>query len=237
MPSLLDHAKAAITNDEPSRLARRREIRRKIAERTEAEKRAEGIRQRIVEIDREADQAADLHQRECQPLQTEIQTLTQQIIEAAADRQPAPEDAETRRRQLLADVDAQNEILAELVAACDRRRKPLQEELRQILKRVTDGAALEYRLSHEGTGHPDLLLQKFVLQRALEYATARLGGAVRKVETHEAEIASIKAGRYADIAPVELWLARWRAERAAAQAEVERLGREANDLHERIVNE
>lgn len=208
-----------------ARLAARRDIKRKIAERDVLKKRLEAFNERMAELDREADAAADAHRDACGPLQDELKNLEEQIIALTVSREAIPDHAEARRRELLKAIDVENDTLSDATDRVKRLRQPLVKEAASLRLLIADGAALENQLTHPGVADPELLAQSFVAQEAYRWATARVEAAQAKISTNvgwarDAENRGDKTGAAAYLARNE----KWQAELTAAR-EVERAAR------------
>src|SRR5262245_54117994 len=111
--SVVDRIKAAVTGDDATRLAGRREINRQRAQRRLDEAEVEEINAEIRKVDADVDAAMDAHQKTCLPKQTEIERLESRILEATVNREPIPDKDENRRRKLLQEIEHENQMLSD----------------------------------------------------------------------------------------------------------------------------
>jgi hypothetical protein len=135
-------------------------------------------------IDNEADAAVDVHQAACQPLQSELREVEEEIVNAMAARKPVDPALEDRRRELMADIEHQNTLLSDAVARVDRLRKPLAQEIQALERTYVPRQTLEFGLNREGVAHPDLLDQGW----ALDELSKLLGSAITAAKKRIGEL-------------------------------------------------
>ncbi len=186
---------------------------------------AAALQSQVAGLDKEADQAADLHSSICGPLQTELQSLKEKINDCMADRRPIAAADEARRREIFDEIHAANGELEKTIRRLDRTRNPLLREIRLLQTKAAEGAALEGQLSRDDLADPQLLLLKFSVGKASEYATARWRAAQAHVTQLRARIE--EEGKH----PVYIKrLEKWEFElnaATAAKTEADRLAEEA----------
>jgi predicted metal-dependent hydrolase len=78
-------------NSESERLAKRREVRERIARRELLRQKLSLVEERIKALDAEADQAAEVHRQATEPLQDELREIESKLAYAMANRKPIPE--------------------------------------------------------------------------------------------------------------------------------------------------
>lgn len=171
-----------------SLLPQRQALRRKIAERDAMYARANVLRERLTELDAEADQAADAHKETCEPIQVELQQLEESIIEAAADRRPIPDAVESRRRELLDIVQVANEQLAQVVDSVKLTRIPIQREINRLVTEAGKGAAIEFELQRLRT--PEQEDRNWLLRQESQWASRRMTAARQHLDESEAGVKS-----------------------------------------------
>src|ERR1044072_3767693 len=73
-----------------------------------AQRRIEEIDAKLQQLDRDLDAAVEQHQRDCTPLQTQLQAIEDAQVASIVDRKPLDPAQETRRKDLLHEVEAAN---------------------------------------------------------------------------------------------------------------------------------
>lgn len=118
----------ALAAAEQQRLARRKHLRRELAESAIAEQRRLEFVAAIADETARKDQAASDHVATCAPLQAELKELEERQIEAIVARQPADPQNESRRAELLAELQRLNTNLQDAIASHDRTLAQLEQK-------------------------------------------------------------------------------------------------------------
>lgn len=178
------------------RLARRRMIRLRMAEKDLIVQRRREIENAIRNLDAELDHATNAHQSTCEPIQIEISELERKRSSLVADRQSVPESIDIRRRELLDSLREANNELEK--AATDHRERTavLQKEIKTIAeseKRYSD--LTPFALQHPSVANPHLADLHWCAMRSIEFANHRVRAAQEKISTYQAEIARLQSPR------------------------------------------
>lgn len=112
-----------IAENEERRLARRKEIREQIATARALYEKANGLQRLINELDGELDLAADRHSAVCEPLQTELQTTTDNA----------------RRKEILQEIITENARLESAVTAVKAAKRKVSEQIAAAHKAALPG--------------------------------------------------------------------------------------------------
>jgi hypothetical protein len=182
------------SSDESERLANRRELRKRIAQNQQLNRRIGELRSAIADADRELDLATDRHASTTAPIQGELQSIEARILSCLTERIPASADDESRRVELLADLDRANLELQTTADLRKRRAELVQKEIGE-LERQRDPQALEMFLANDRYGNPDLLDRKWQLGHESTLAAARVEAAQKHVRENEQLLASAKNPR------------------------------------------
>ena len=225
-------------SDEQDRLARRAGIRQQMAEHAVELQRAAALEDEVRQSHLRVEAAAELHRQETEPIQAELETLEKHAVRRIAERAPADQEADRRRRELIGQIAAANSAL-ELVVDCEKKlRRPAEIEAGRLRQEFVSPAALEVRLGQPGLANPELEIQLFTAQQAAKFASARQAEAVRAGKIIAYNCQEIRAGRMSgDRAAQERRLAKWQAELAAAGEAATAATAEGNRIHRQILDE
>ena len=225
-------------SDELDRLARRQGIRAEMARNAVALQHAAMLESECRESHARVELAADLHRQECDPLQAELERLERDAVRRIAERSPADQEADRRRRELIGEIAAANAALELVVETEKRLRRPAEIQADRLRRDHVDPQALAVRLAQGGTANPDLLVKLFVAQRTVRFAQARQAEAVRGVRITEANIQGLRLRQLSgDLAAERRRLARWQAELAASQDAITAATAKSNRIHRLLIDE
>lgn len=236
------------------RLAHRRSIRERMAERDVLRSRRGELENVVRTLDSDLDNATSRHQATTGPIQAEITTIERQRINLMADRKPVPASIDLRRRELLNSLNAANVELEAAAADHKTRVAVLKREIKAIAESEKRYADLTpFSLQHPSVANPALLDRHWVAQRAIEFAQHRVRAAAEKIKTYESEIAKEKTPRSVPLSTVNLSgvssidhgtigiysdrLRRWRLELTAAEKWMADALAESEKIRQAILDE
>ena len=205
-----------LDRSEETRLAERQRLRVEIATREIKIRRMKELQQEVSAIDRAADAAADKHAATCEPIQRELSDICREQAVDLATNKKENAKLETRRRELLDDLAAANEILEAAIAKSKGAKKYVLPELAALTLEIADGAALESQLQR--TAPLADQAAAWAGKRALRFASERLAAAQQnhRSAAHELRVAQDDPNRYDLIQFVRREL-EWGAEVSSAQ--------------------
>jgi hypothetical protein len=231
-----------------ARLAKRREVRRELADLERIKRRADEAARRLASLDAEADAAADRHRQVTAPIQEELARIEAQIVDAITDRKPVPSSLEDRRAELLSQIEAANVALSDEIERVKRLRQPVEREYESLRMELALGAAVENKLGSEHLANPALHAELAVCMSTMQWAINRHEAAEQRLNIAEQQLQKVddeggwKAVTFDGVAisqsdKLRRKVRECRLEFMTAAEAVDRARRECAELRERIVAE
>lgn len=195
MPTVLDHAVAIATGDDPDRLQKRRVIKREIAE-CEVVKQRAALKQREIDnLNSRKDSASNRHEATTAPAQERLAAIDEEIAGCLLDRTPVPPALEDERRNLLTVVADANLELETEIAAIDKSLGRANRELRELQNGYAQLQVLQNKLADDTHGEPELKKQQFVLDQVCHWAHQRVRAAESQVAQWRDAVAALNKKR------------------------------------------
>jgi hypothetical protein len=195
MMNLLETMSRPFVND---RKAERRRV--KIAmEQSAAEwKKINAMDLAIKSTESEIDEATSQHGRSCEPIQRELAEIQAKQVEELVDKAEPSMELESRRLQLVASIDANNESLAEVARRGNDRIARLQAEYIKLLNKTghTSPQTLQGELLR--LGNDELLADLRFEQATAESLTSRVAMSEALLRQAQSELAKLRAIRKPD---------------------------------------
>lgn len=237
MPTMLENIADVLSPE--SRMAQRREVRRKIAQADALLEKAAQLQNHVAAYDRESDEAADRHRDICQPLQQELDEIERRTVDRVADRQPIDPTDESRRREIIELIHAENERLQDACDRAKRLKQPiLKEASRLTVEAAEAGALLPGQLAREPLANPQLLLAQFAISQAAKYSGARVKAATAQCREWREHLETAKARKDSSNATIyQARLDRWGFELNAAQSANNDIQAESKRIHQALLDE
>ncbi|MCO8123415.1 hypothetical protein NHH03_16820 [Stieleria sp. TO1_6] len=184
---------------EAERLSRRESVQEELAAISQKRDAIRELRASINDIDAAADDAANVHVAECEPLQT--------ALHKAKD----PGERSIIHRQLA----QQNVKLETRVSELNAERKELQKQIGKLEKSCAGSQALQNKLIQLAS--PALLIDRWVIDRSVKFANQRLTEATSRANGYAESIREAqRAGDKSEERRLSRYLARWKAEQTVA---------------------
>lgn len=247
--SIVQTIKAAVTmdTDEMTRLAKRREIKRRLAKRQAIESDLLRLRSEVAGIENRISNLAANHESEVAALRAEMDRLIEQSIDAPSEK------LTTKRAALQQQVVDLTQALERAIA--DARREAVA--IRKLMKPLQDQLSelpIQFELARDDVAHPELVVRLFVAKRRVKFAEARLEDAKHWLTaadnaflTSGKPVGRIDHGPYFDPTPgpvdksavrqATLRRSRWQAEIAAAETELAEALAETKAIHQQMIEE
>lgn len=219
-----------------TRMARRRERKRDIAALDLTRQKVDELDAQLADIDQRKDAAAATHCDKCRPLQAELSAIEERIVSRVADREALDPADDSRRKELLAAVAAENSALELSIAALDSERNKVVQSREQLRGTLADYTVLKNSLHRAPLVNPDLALKHFAALNGVKWAVARREAAAAEANKYRSLLASKHHTADADEVH-KARLAKWQAELTAAIAAEAAAQREEADLRQQIENE
>ncbi len=225
-------------SNEQDRLARRHNVKVRVAELEVKRQRADLLRAEIRRIDAEVEQAADLHQASCEPLQAELTELERLAIERIAKREPPDADQDQRRAEIVSEITEHNKTLETITERAKKLKAPLATEADKLSFDSAGLQAEENKLARIGIAKPELLVASYVARKRLDFATTRLRTARKTIQIYEENLDGIRRGIMGGDVGIQLHhLASCSAEIEAAAAEEAAALKETSEIHREKIAE
>jgi hypothetical protein len=235
---ILDTVTAVATNDDPARLARRREVRAQIAACKVVGRKVANLRRQLADVDRQITEAKDECSRTCQPLQQRLAEVEAAISLALTDRAEVDPALLNEQTELMAAIAEANTQLSDAVDRLNRLRDPLLRELHKI-EAESSYTHLTNKLSQLGIAREDLFNEHFSRREAVEWAGQRVAAAAKQVKTWREHIELHEQGKrlLADVAAYRRRLRRWGVELSAAQDALTEAKAKERAAHQAMIDE
>lgn len=205
---------------EKERLAERRRIREQIAERKIVSNRLRELSTEIKKFESRLDQAADDHSTAVAPVQAALESIRERQIAAIADRRDPDTATESRRKELVTELQSQN---VSLEKRCEeiRLEMKLVETEHYDLERSCVGRGLSTVQVLQNqlvrSGNPELLLDQFSIDQGIQFANLRLNSAVGKLRELEGKRAQYEATKdQQEVDHFDRHIRRWQHEQTVA---------------------
>ena len=137
----------AFTIDDERRLALRSEVKRSLAEIAVKKQKAAELEEIVAKLDADSDDAADQHTTAASALQSELDGLDAENIEAILDGKKATAKSSKRRREIMEELTALNQELEIRVEANRRSSGPIRKQAGQLRMETTAESALKNTLA------------------------------------------------------------------------------------------
>jgi len=170
---------AIVAPDMPDRLTRRKAARRGLAECDAGSNECVALRAELARIQTAMDAAADTHVKTCEPIQRELKQIGDNSVSRVLEGKPAVSAREDKRRgELLVELSAANERLAETLRNLKAQAAPIQTRMIEAGNRGARRA--EYVAELVATAEPSLVAQMRVAERTATLAKQRLDMAAER---------------------------------------------------------
>jgi hypothetical protein len=225
-----------LDRSEDQRLAERSRLRLAIASHQLKVRQLRELQAEIAAIDAAADLAADAHQTTTAPIQSELAGIARQQAADMVAGKKEDTTLEARRRELLDDLAAANEVLESAIDKSKRAKKYIAPELTEVTAQVTGGAALEGSLMR--TAPLSVQCESWAAKRGLKFATERLtaAGQGHRTALYELRQAEAEPKRY-DLIQFHRRELQWRCELKSAGAMVAAARSEHDDCQRRLTED
>lgn len=216
-------------------MAGRREVRKKLAELDAIRGRAKVFTDQIKDLDRQADEAADDHQRTCRPLQEQLSSIEDDIAAALCDRLPVSPDLERARLEIIGQIEQANQTLEETVARIKKARGRIGKQKKEALKGSEPREPLERKLALSPLANPKLLTDEWLSQQDEQWYQSRLKFARRKLSDATSLRDSTRFHNEKSVYQVRI--DRWQAEIQHVQQLLAAAMSKTKEIYEELINE
>jgi len=233
----VDNVKAAAAGEDAERLAKRREIKREIAERRVLYRKIKILEQQHTDLDRRASQAEEALQDVCRPIRARLKEIEAQQIVAEEEHQAPDAALATEQLELMQKIADQTDILNDAIARIDKLRVPLEKEIRD-LRLQTQTEHLTNQLCQKKCARPDWFRSFEAAKNVLEH----IGNLVRALEKagHRWELAADEAAEKREFQYAATYrerIVRLREEASLLAPVMQTLQKRVDQLREQIIDE
>lgn len=195
-------------------IANRRQLKRRRVEAERALVHRSELLERIAELEKKKDGAADKHASATAPMQAELQNVEDQIVARIVDRRDADPKLDARRKALISSIEEANLALQNEIDEINQRIRLLNKELQAIDMNTPNPIAIENELFRCGDREK---LQRFA---ALDWVSEQLRRICLVAEESRAKAESFLKQATRDKVPEQITLAENRCGRWAVTLEV-----------------
>ncbi len=217
------------------RLAQRRALRKEIGKLQMAMDHAAVLAEQIRGLDQREESAKAKHEAECLPLQEELRTIEEKMVDGFADKAASSPALESKRRELLDAIAKGNEALEREIQLVKTLREPIAREVSRLHVESAAVQVLKGKLTCAPLANPQLLDESKIAGSACHWAELRLADARAKFAGAEslvrAEPDDDNRAIYEERARV------WRLELSAAEAAFSAAQRVQDDLQKQMFDE
>lgn len=177
MANIIDHLKAAVTGDDPERLAGRRPHKETIAAEAAARQADRSINQQIQELNaRKEKEASDYEQRMAKP-QSRLAEILADMESKLLAVEPLPQKLVAEQTKLEGDIAAAGAELETTLKNIDGIIRKLRVRKQAFAVTISEGAKARSALSCAGLANPELLIKRHIADQCHVWATARVDAA------------------------------------------------------------
>lgn len=177
MPTVVDKVRARITGNDAERFAKRREIKRRLAELAALAGRQRAIGVQIRGLNTREEAAVSKHQRTCEPLQKRLEEIEVGVTSAILADEPVSDELAKQRAEVLDKLAAANAGLEAEVSTLKKLRRQLQAKMGGLFNSTREISRLRGQLAARGVADPQLLLDRFVNTQERHWVDRRLTAA------------------------------------------------------------
>ena len=207
------------TIDEERRLAYRGELKRRLAELSVKTQRIAELQNIVQKLNADSDRAAEQHGVEAGRLQTELDSLDAEQIDAVLSGTKTPAKSIARRTEILAELSKLNQILEVACEANRRAARPIQKQIGTLRAEIAAGASLDNELA--SLCSPATRRARLLNGHRLKWVDIALKDAQRMVTVLEANVKIAKLNRDGSSESIKgVRLADWRSVVAELQSDI-----------------
>ncbi len=162
------------------RLAKRAELKRRLAERNVRNKQLTALRSHLAAINGKTDDAANQHQKSCGPLQAELKQIDDLQLTEIMDGERNDPTHDQRRLEIVGEIGRLNEMLEATSQTNKRLAENIEIQIAELGSTVSKTVTLENDLVKMAA--PELHDRNEVLKSRQRWADRRLKAAVEAVE-------------------------------------------------------
>ena len=177
--------------DEERRLAHRQEIKRAIAGMQVKRARIEELRSIVAKLNADSEAAAETHSVDATRLQSELDRLDEQQIEAVMAGKATPAKSLQRRGEILTELSSLNTALELRCEANRRSIHPLEKQIRELQAETSTSESLKNRLTDLCS--VDLRRRRMFCEMRLQFCNVMLKESQRLVAVHSHNTKALEA--------------------------------------------
>jgi hypothetical protein len=216
------------------RLAKRAELKRRLAERNVRNKQLTALRSHLAAINGKTDDAANQHQKSCGPLQAELKQIDDLQLTEIMDGERNDPTHDQRRLEIVGEIGRLNEMLEATSQTNKRLAENIEIQIAELGSTISKTVSLENELAR--TADRALHDRNAVLKSRIRWADRRWKAAVAALQNCEANLKAARHHRPRAVHGYETLLEAHNREVTDAQSQASLVQAEQNELRQQMLD-